>query len=92
MSKSLPVAAVKAHFSECLREVESGEPVVITRYGRPVAALVKSDDLERFERLRAQGPAGGLASIAGGWQESEELVALLEGSRRTPPRNPAGLG
>jgi prevent-host-death family protein len=89
-TKSLSVAEVKATLSEQIRSAEQGESVVITRHGKPVAALVPTDDLRTLERLRAAGPEGGLASIAGGWQESDELVAILERSprigRRAVPR------
>ncbi|MEX2531045.1 MAG: type II toxin-antitoxin system Phd/YefM family antitoxin [Gemmatimonadota bacterium] len=79
---SRSVAQVKATLSQQIRSAERGEPVVITRHGRPVAALVPVDDLEALLRLRARGPEGGLASIAGGWEGSRDLVALLQRSKR----------
>ncbi len=82
MDKSRSVAEAKATFSECIREVEAGSSVIITRHGKPVAALVRPDDLEQLERLRKAGPQGGLASIAGGWEDSEELAKILEKSPR----------
>ena len=54
----------------------------ITRRGKPVAALVRAADLEHLERLRKAGPESGLTSIAGGWEDSEELAAILDGSPR----------
>ncbi len=86
MRKDFSVAEAKAHFADCLRAAEKGDPVVITRHGKPIAALVRAEDLEQLERLRAAGPQGGLASIAGGWGGSEELVAVLHGQRRSPAR------
>ena len=86
MVKNLSVAEVKATLSECIREVESGEPLLITRRGKPVAALVRAKDLEHLRRLRAAGPEGGLASLAGGWEDSDELVRLLESSSRSGQR------
>ena len=86
MVKSLSVAEIKATLSECIREVESGEAVVITRHGKPVAALVRAEDLDHLRRLRAAGPEGGLASLAGGWESSDELVHLLESSPRHSQR------
>lgn len=85
------VAEIKARFSEFVREAERGEPVVITRNGKPVAALVGTDELERLQRLRAAGPEAGLASVAGGWEGSDELVTLLADSRRTKPRKRSNL-
>lgn len=86
MEKSLSVAEAKATFSECIREVEAGFSVIITRHGRPVAALVRTDSLEELERLRKAGPQGGLASIAGGWEGSEELAKVLDESPRSEHR------
>lgn len=85
--KKLSVAEVKAKLSEQIREVEHGEPVLITRHGKAVAALVRAEDLETLERLRAAGPMGGLASIAGGWEGSEDLVRVLETSPRIGQRD-----
>jgi prevent-host-death family protein len=82
MDKSISVAEVKATLSECIRQVESGSPVLITRHGKPVAALVRPSDLEHIERLRKAGPESGLASISGGWKNSEELAKILDGSPR----------
>ena len=91
MDKAISVAEAKATFSECIRQVEAGSPVLITRHGKPVAALVRPDDLEHLERLRKAGPEGGLASIAGGWENSEELANLLNGSSRQGQRDIADI-
>lgn len=85
------VSEVKAKFSEYVRAAEHGEPVVITRHGQAVAALVGPDDLETLQRLRAAGPEGGLASVAGGWEGSDDLVRILETSSRVGSRNPPPL-
>jgi len=90
-TKSLSVAEVKATLSEQIRSVEDGHPVLITRHGRAVAALVPAEDLEALRRLRARGPEGGLASIAGGWDDSEELVSILEQSKRVGRRTTPSL-
>lgn len=86
-TKSLSVAQVKATLSEQIRSAEHGDPVMITRHGKPVAALVPAEDLEALRRLRATGPEGGLASVAGGWEDSEELVSILEQSKRIGRRS-----
>ncbi len=87
MDKNVSVAKAKAALSECIRQVEAGAPIVITRHGRPVAALVRPNDLEHLERLRKAGPESGLASIAGGWPDSGELVKNLEESPRRGRRD-----
>ena len=86
MTKTVTVADAKAHLSECIRSVEQGNSIIITRHGKPVAALVASIDLEKLDRLRAAGPSAGLASLAGGWEGSEELVEHLLAHRRGEPR------
>lgn len=48
--KIASVADVKAHFSAYLKASEQG-PVVVTRNGKPVAALVPVCDEEELERL-----------------------------------------
>ena len=86
MTRTLTTAEAKARFSEAIREAEDGNPVLITRHGKPVAALIRAEDLDQLQRLRAAGPEGGLASVAGGWEDSEELVNSLQGYRRTGSR------
>ena len=87
MNKSIPLAEAKATLSECIREVESGKSVLITRHGKPVAALVCPKDLDNLERLKKAGPEGGLASFAGGWEGSDELARLLDESVRVGQRD-----
>lgn len=91
MNKRISLAEAKATLSECIREVENGKALLITRHGKPVAALVRAKDLENFERLRKAGPEGGLASLAGGWEGSEELADLLNESVRVGQRNVESL-
>lgn len=87
MSKEVSIADAKRQLSAWVRDAEHGETVVITRRGKPVAALVGAADLEQLERLRAAGPNAGLAGLAGGWPGSDELVAHLDHQRRTAGRD-----
>ena len=91
MSREGSVSEVKARFSEYVRSAQRGEPIVITRHGRAVAAIVGSEELETLQRLRAAGPEGGLASVAGGWEDSDDLVRILETSSRVGSRNGPSL-
>ena len=91
MNKEVSLAEAKATLSECIREVERGKMVVIKRHGKPVAALVQPQDLNNLERLRKAGPEGGLSSISGGWDGSEELVRILEESVRFGQRESEDL-
>jgi prevent-host-death family protein len=92
MKNNISIAEAKATFSECIRKVESGSSVLITRHGKLVAALVRPDDFEHLERLRKAGPEGGLACIAGGWEGSGELVEILENFPRIGQRDFPDLG
>ena len=87
MEKVLSIVQAKSHFSDCVRSAEHGSPVVITRHGKPVVAVVPAEDLERLNALRAGGPQSGLAGLAGGWEGSEELVEILAASRRGGSRD-----
>lgn len=91
MSKEGSVSEVKARFSEYVRAAQQGEPVIITRHGHAVAAIVAPEELETLSRLRAAGPEGGLASVAGGWEDSDELVRVLETSSRVGSRSGPSL-
>ena len=91
MSKNRSVSEVKAKLSEYIREAQRGDPVVITRHGHAIAALVGSDELETLERLRSAGPEGGLASVAGGWEDSDDLERILETSPRVGSRDGPSL-
>ena len=86
MATTVSAARAKAEFAECIRRAEAGDPVVITRHGKAVVALVRADRLQQLERLGSAGPAAGLAGLVGGWRGSEEMVRLLADSRRTKTR------
>ncbi|HLA79276.1 MAG TPA: type II toxin-antitoxin system prevent-host-death family antitoxin [Vicinamibacteria bacterium] len=91
MPRAVSAVHAKEHFAEFLRKAEAGDTVVITRHGKPVAALVAAVSADEMERLAALGPAGGLASVAGGWRGSAELVRLLSRKRRVRSRRVARL-
>ena len=74
MRKTLTAAEAKTHFAETLRLAEAGDVVEITRYGKPVAAIVGARALEQLERLLATGPQKGLRSLVGQWDDGDELA------------------
>ncbi len=74
MRKTLTAAQAKTHFAESLRRAEAGDVVEITRYGKPVAAIVGAEALEQFERLLAAHPQKGLQSLVGQWDDGDELA------------------
>ena len=47
---TMTVADAKNHFSDVLRRAEyGGERVIVERHGKPVAAIVSTDDLRQLE-------------------------------------------
>ena len=69
--KKASVVDMKNRLSAYLDEVAGGAgPVVITKRGIPVAALVSMADFETINRDRAQQ---GLAAVAGRWKGFEEI-------------------
>lgn len=52
--ESVGTHEAKTHLSEYLNRVRyAGERIVIERHGKPIAALVSTEDLERLEALPA---------------------------------------
>ena len=51
--REVQATVVKARLSELLRDVERGESITITRYGKKVAVLVPTEDDERERRRQA---------------------------------------
>lgn len=82
VARHVPLAEAKARLSECVRDAERGDPVIITRHGKPAAALVRAADLQRLERLRAAEPSDGLAGLAGGRDGSEDLAEVINDRKR----------
>ena len=78
MAKTIPAAAAKAQFSEALRDAESGEQVIITRYGKPVAVLVHPELMAQLERLQALDEGGGLSSVVGRYADADDFLEALE--------------
>ena len=86
--KVLSAAEAKLHFAEALRNVDKGNVIVITRYGKPVAALVGPADLAQLQRLKSQVPEEGLAQLVHRWKDSREFSDALDevASNRTEGR------
>lgn len=60
----------KTHLSSLLEQVAAGEEVVITKHGKPIARLVRADEVDRakaneaveeLRRLRKTTTLGGLS-------------------------------
>jgi prevent-host-death family protein len=81
MAKKISAAQAKAHLSDLMSRVAYGrERYVIERRGKPLAALVSVDELERLEHASptAARPGGALA-LLGAWREVDDrdLDAML---------------
>lgn len=70
------VAEAKNQLSQLVRAVESGESVVITRNGRPVAQLVPAPAARRKVRL---GGMRGKIDLPPGWDDPVDLDRFLNG-------------
>lgn len=88
--RKLSAAEAKSQLADCLRSAENGQPVIITRHGKPVAALVALDGVA-FGRRSDTRAGSGLAALAGGWRGSDQLARSLKKIRRTRPRRPITL-
>ena len=69
-------AEAKNRFTELLRIVEGGEPVIITRHGRPVAQLTRPPVEPRKVRF---GGMRGRIRLLPGWDDPIDLDRFLEG-------------
>ena len=90
MTESMGVAETKQRFAELIDRVLAGERFVVTRRGRPVAALVPTTD----EAVAASEERTylGLAAFAGAlsdWPEFEETMAEVIASRKHAGQRPA---
>lgn len=88
MHEVVPINEAKKDLSQFIRRAEHGDPVVISRRGHPVVALVSTELLAQLERLQAAGPEAGLAGLAGGWEDSNDLVDLLGDQTRRSRESP----
>lgn len=75
MARHVSIADAKARLSALVARVaDNGERFVLERRGKPLAALVSIEVLERVERGQAMSarPQGALA-ILGAWRELEDI-------------------
>jgi antitoxin (DNA-binding transcriptional repressor) of toxin-antitoxin stability system len=91
---SMSASEARAALPELLNRVEGGEEVTITRYGRPVAVLVRPDALRvrraevvldeaaRIHTLLAEAAAAPLPEGSGlPERRAEELIAEIRAGR-----------
>jgi len=78
----ISLTKLKTHFSAYIRNVETEAPIIITKYGKPIVALIHITDFALLNQHHQKNPPKGLASIAGGWNGSMELADILDHSKR----------
>jgi prevent-host-death family protein len=74
--KTATVAETKSHLSALLSDIESGEEVVITRRGRPVARLVAEQPATAFDwaDLRAWVAGAPIAGLTVAEMREQDLL------------------
>jgi len=70
MAREYSIAHAKDHLTEAVRAAEAGEPVTLTRRGRPVAVIVSATEYRRLT-----GPRGDF------WTALQEFRATFDGER-----------
>ena len=89
MTVVLGVAETKRRFAELLDRVVRGERVVVTRRGRPVAALVPAAPEATDERPAPLGLAAFAGALEDDWPELEEFVKEIYADRLRSTGRPA---
>lgn len=80
MSETMPLATVKARFSEIVdRVARQQDRVIVTRNGQPAAVLVSIDDLESLEETLAI-------------MSDRSLTAQIRESEKAAARGETGVG
>jgi antitoxin (DNA-binding transcriptional repressor) of toxin-antitoxin stability system len=96
MSKNIGVAEVKKSFSAVISEVSlKGEHFVIEKKGKPMAALVSVQELQRIEVSKEKEKKKGLLAAIGAWEDFEDLEsmvsAIYERRKKSKDRSAGGL-
>jgi prevent-host-death family protein len=96
MTREIPVTQARAELAELVNRVAySGERVVLTRHGRPLAALVSSDDHEQLEALaerRNTVTTIGPAEQAGSPAHDDPPLRIVAEHRPGGFERPGGFG
>lgn len=76
MATRVSLAEVKAKLSAVVDDVSrTSRRYVIERHGRPVAAIVSTDELARLEQSNFLAPfPGGALALVGAWSDVEDAA------------------
>ena len=96
MAKNIGVAEVKKSFSVVISEVSlKGEHFVIEKKGKPMAALVSVEELQRIEEAMERVKRKGLLAAIGAWDDFEDLehtvLDIYARRKKSRDRSPGGL-
>ena len=76
IERKAPVAEVKARLSEYVSlSASRGDRIVITRRGKPVAALVGLEDLQTLAQADKRR---GLSELMGRWEDFADIAGSVE--------------
>ncbi|MEO5759973.1 MAG: type II toxin-antitoxin system Phd/YefM family antitoxin [Mesorhizobium sp.] len=64
--KTMQVREAKAGFSALVEAAESGEPTIITKHGKPAAAVVSVEDLQKLYPVKRRNFGAFLLTYPGG--------------------------
>lgn len=85
-SSTVSIADAKAQFTRWVSEAETGQPVHITRRGRPVAVLVSEADFQRLSQPPM--PQTDLVRFMAAWRQKMQAEGLdfVQDGELDPPR------
>ena len=83
---SISIAEAKAHLSDCIRQAEQGEPILNTRHGKPVAALVAASHLEHSSDFGGPGLRADWPVWLGDGMDRKNWFSTIEQMPRTQAR------
>jgi len=76
VEREAPVAELKARLSEYVSlSASRGERIVITRRGKPVAALVSLEDLQTLSQAEKRK---GLSELIDRWEDFEDIGGSID--------------
>jgi prevent-host-death family protein len=76
VEREAPVAELKARLSEYVSlSASRGERIVITRRGKPVAALVSLEDLQTLSQAEKRK---GLSELIDRWEDFEDIAGSID--------------
>lgn len=64
--RTMQVREAKAGFSALIEAAESGEPTIITRHGKPAAAVVSVEDMQKLYPVKRRNFGEFLLTYPGG--------------------------